>query len=600
MCGIIGYTGNDKAGEILITGLKRLEYRGYDSSGIALLGKTINCFKYEGKVKILDENLTKKSPPETVGIGHTRWATHGEPSDINSHPHLSNGGKIALVHNGIIENYMELKSFLCNEGYDFFSETDTEVAVNLIEYYYKKHNNLVEAIRIATKEMVGHFSFGIICEDLPETILGIRRQNPLVVGIGKDCNFIASDFTPALEHTKDFYLLDEEEIVVINKTDIRILNEENKEVNKDVYHVDWGIESAEKSGYEHFMLKEIFDQPNAVRDTIHANINKTLLDEDYIKKISKIHIVACGSALHAGFAAKRIIERLAKIPAECYYASEFRYQLPLLSKNDLCIIISQSGETADTLAALREARKNGVKTLSVVNVRGSTIARETDVCMYIQAGVEIAVATTKAYSAQLAALYIIAVNLAKNRGLLEKAHEDKLHKELLGLPGKIEFLLTQAEEIKELAEKYSKSFNGFLIGRGIDYAAAMEGSLKLKEISYIHSEAYPAGEMKHGTISLIENGTLVIAVITQSNVAEKTFSNLQETVARGASCFIITTEALKNQHSDYPTVIIPETDEYFMASLIAVPLQFFAYYSALLRNCDIDMPRNLAKSVTVE
>ncbi|MCL2611098.1 MAG: glutamine--fructose-6-phosphate transaminase (isomerizing) [Defluviitaleaceae bacterium] len=596
MCGIVGYTGEKQASSILIEGLKKLEYRGYDSAGIAVIDENLNSLKAKGKVKELADLVAKRPLSGTVGLGHTRWATHGVPNDVNSHPHLSNDDKIALVHNGIIENYAKLKEDLIKKGYIFHSETDTEVGVNLINYFWKETKDPLTSIRKAINAIDGHYAFGIIFEEEKDAIYAVRKQNPLVIGMGNDENFIASDFTPALSYTKDFYLLEEGEIAKITKDEIFIIDIEDKPKVPNVYTIDWDIAAAEKGGYEHFMLKEIHEQPKAVRDTITDNLNEKFLSDEVIKNARKVHIVACGSALHAGLVAKPIIEKLAKIPTETYYASEFRYTEPLINKGDICIVISQSGETADTLAALTLAKSEGAITLSIVNVLGSTIARESEHTVYTKAGPEIAVATTKAYSAQLSLLYLVAIRLGEVRqGLPEKV---SLLEELKELPNKIEELLGSKEAMLEYAKSFNYAKNAFIIGRGLDFAASMEASLKLKELSYIHSEAYASGELKHGTISLIEQGTPVLAVATQPT-AEKTISNLLETIARGASPLIFTNKEL-DLAEEIKTFKLPATNDMFMPSLVAIPLQFFSYYSAYIRDCDIDMPRNLAKSVTVE
>ncbi|MCL1924488.1 MAG: glutamine--fructose-6-phosphate transaminase (isomerizing) [Defluviitaleaceae bacterium] len=595
MCGIVGYTGEKQALNILIDGLKKLEYRGYDSAGITVVNENLQNLKAKGKVKQLSDLSSQNPLTGNVGLGHTRWATHGVPNDINSHPHLSNDGKIALVHNGIIENYSELKEKLQSKGYIFHSETDTEVGVNLIDYYYKETKDTFKAIRKTINDIHGHFAFGVIFQEDKDAIYATRLQNPLVIGLGKGENFIASDFTPTISYTKDFYLLEEGEIAKVTKEKVFVLDEKDIEKQVVKYTVDWDIEAAEKGGYEHFMLKEIHEQPKAVLDTIKDNLNEQFLAEEVIKNANKIHIVACGSALHAGLVAKPIIEKLAKISTETYYASEFRYTNPLINKGDICIVISQSGETADTLAALRHAKKEGAIILSIVNVLGSTIDRESENTVYTKAGPEIAVATTKAYSAQLSLLYLIACRLGEVKQGLDKK---ELLEEIKSLPSKIEELLKSKDDILEYAKSFNYAKNLFIIGRGLDFAAAMEASLKLKELSYIHSEAYAAGELKHGTISLIEQGTPVLAIATQAT-AEKTISNLLETVSRGASPLIFTNKEL-NLDIDIKTFKLPTTNDMFMPSLTAIPLQFFSYYSAYIRDCDIDMPRNLAKSVTVE
>lgn len=607
MCGVVGYIGKREATPILLNGLRRLEYRGYDSSGVAVFNTNINLVKTKGKIINLDEKIKSLGGIKgNLGIAHTRWATHGAPSDANSHPHSSNNNNISIVHNGIIENYFTLKTLLIDNGYTFKSETDTEVVANLLDYYYT--GNILDTLIKVMGEITGSYAFGIICSENPDEILAVRKHSPLVVGIGKDENFIASDIPAILEYTKNYYLLDDEEIAVIKKDSITIYDKNKTEIKKDTFKVDWDISVAEKGGYDYFMLKEIMEQPKALTNCLSTRIinNNIKLDDikltaEEINNINKIHIVACGSAWHAGLVGKSVIEELTRIPVEVDLASEFRYRNPILTKRDLCLIISQSGETADTLAALREAKRQGVRTLSIVNVVGSSIARESDDVLYTWAGPEIAVATTKGYSTQVSLLYLIALKFGYDKNLISKERLNTLVENLKNLPNQINNILKQENKIKSLAKKYSKCNDVFLIGRGIDYPAVMEASLKLKEISYVHSEAYAAGELKHGTISLIEEGTFVIAVATQTNIIEKTLSNLKEVRARGAKSLVITSEGtheLDDATGEY--IFIPKTDNLFAASLVAIPLQLFAYYVAIERGCDVDMPRNLAKSVTVE
>lgn len=608
MCGIVGYTGENSASPILINGLKKLEYRGYDSAGIAVSdGRNINVVKTSGRIDDLRQKLSSLGDLQgCVGIGHTRWATHGGPTDENAHPHKGGSGRVTLVHNGIIENYIELKMMLSENGYNFVSQTDTEVLAHLFDYYYK--GDLLDAMTAVMKTVRGSYATAVLVEDKPGTIIAARKDSPLIIGLGKDGNFLASDIPAVLKYTRDCYLLEDNQIAVLNKNSVKLYDKEGSEVHKDIYHVTWDVEAAEKGGYEHFMQKEIAEQPKAVRDTVsprikngRVQIDELTLSDDDIKNIGKIHIVACGSAWHVGMAAKYIFEKTAGIPCETDLASEFRYRNPIIKKGDVCIVISQSGETADTLAALREAKKKGAKVISIVNVVESTIARESDNVIYTMAGPEIAVATTKAFSAQLSVIYLLAVRFARATGDISEDEETKYAFDLLKLPEQIECLLSFEKSLKKLAHKYVSSDNVFFIGRGLDYAISLEGSLKLKEISYIHSEAYAAGELKHGTISLIEEGTPVFAIATQNELFEKTLGNIKEVKARGASVIALVTDA----HSDVSEfadelIKVPQTDSILMPSLNVIPLQIFAYYMAVYRGCDVDKPRNLAKSVTVE
>lgn len=603
MCGIVGYIGEKDAVPILLKGLKRLEYRGYDSAGVAVIGSDgLQNIKSLGKIVNLDQKLMKTRTTGSIGIGHTRWATHGAPSDINSHPHTSTNRLFTVVHNGILENYKELKEMLLSQGYTFLSETDTEVISNYLDFDYKKTKDILTTLTNFQQTAIGSYALGILFKD-QQTLYAIKKQSPLVVGIGIGENFIASDVAAVLEHTQNYYILEENETAVITKNKIDLFNKYGKPINKEVYNVDWDISAAEKGGFSHFMLKEIYEQPKAIQNTINPRIqdNHINLDIDLDpNQIKKIHIVACGSAAHAGIIGKNILESLARIPTEVVLASEFRYQDPILSENHLVIAVSQSGETADTLAALRHAKEAGAKTMSIVNVLGSSIARESDYTLFTWAGPEIAVATTKAYSAQVSLLYLIAIKFALDKGVIDKIKEKELVAEVLSLPNKVEATLKSTlDQIKKIAKDYTKETSIFFIGRGMDYAAVLEGSLKLKEISYIHSEAYPAGELKHGTISLIEKNTLVIACITQSHVVEKTISNLQEVIARGAKTIIITTEGT-HIDEDGHVIYVPKASDYFTPSITAIPMQLFSYYVSVERGCDIDMPRNLAKSVTVE
>lgn len=608
MCGIVGYIGENSASPILIDGLKKLEYRGYDSAGIAVFsdGK-VEIKKTKGRIADLEQKLViEGSPDGTVGIGHTRWATHGAPDDINAHPHKGGNGKITLVHNGIIENYIELKIMLEQKGYKFVSQTDTEVLAHLFDFFY--NGDSLEAISNVMKTVRGSYATAVLINDKPGEIIAARKDSPLIVGIGENENFLASDIPAVLKYTRDCYLLDDNQIALLTKNSVKLYNINREEVHKDIYHVDWSVEAAEKGGFDHFMKKEITEQPKTVHNTVSPRIknDEVVIDElslsdEEIKNIGTIHIVACGSAWHVGMAARYIIERLARIPCEVDLASEFRYRNPIVKPDDICLVISQSGETADTLAALREAKDKGAKTISIVNVVASTIARESDNVIYTMAGPEIAVATTKAFSAQLNVAYLLAIRFAKAKGLISKEEEAKYCKEMLELPEIIQKLLDMDAELKELAKKYVDSENVFFIGRGLDYAISLEGSLKLKEISYIHSEAYAAGELKHGTISLVEDGTPVFAVATQPDLLEKTLGNIKEVKARGAKVIALVGEnhTAADEFAD-DIIRVPEISDFLMPSLTVVPLQIFAYYMAIGRGCDVDKPRNLAKSVTVE
>lgn len=608
MCGIVGYVGKNDATPILLKGLEKLEYRGYDSAGIAVYNHGINIVKTKGRLAELERKVNNiASIKGNMGIGHTRWATHGAPSDINSHPHSSMNGKVTLVHNGIIENYIELKVDLQNKGYKFESETDTEVVAQLFDFYYT--GNMVDTLIKVIGMIRGSYALAVMCDDKPNEIVAVRKDSPMLIGVGEGENFIASDIPAILEHTKKYYLLNDNEIVVLKKDSVKIFDTNKNPIKKDIYEVTWDISSAEKSGYDYFMLKEIMEQPKAIRDTIHPRIKNNSVnlendinysDED-INNINKIHIVACGSAYHAAIVGKYVIEDFARIPVEVSFASEFRYRNPILNKNDICIIISQSGETADTLSALREAKRRGTRVLSIVNVVGSSIARESDDVIYTWAGPEIAVATTKGYSTQLAIMYLLAIKFGRVRGYLTKEDENKLVNQLDKIPDYIVKLLELNDDMKQLAKNHHDMHSAFNIGRGIDYAVALEGALKLKEISYIHTEAYAAGELKHGTISLIEDNTLVMAIATQDDLYEKLISNVKEVKARGAYVIVITKEG-NSQISEVAdnVIYIPAIDDHFIASLNIIPMQLFSYYVAIERGCDVDKPRNLAKSVTVE
>ena len=608
MCGIVGYIGNHEAAPVILDGLSKLEYRGYDSAGMAVFdGEKIKIKKSAGRLKVLEE-LTHggATMPGKVGIGHTRWATHGAPSDINSHPHYNAEETIAVVHNGIIENYLPLKEKMISKGYQFVSDTDTEVLAHLIDYYYK--GNPLEAITKVMHRVQGSYALGILFADHPDQIFAVRKDSPLIVGQNEDGCFIASDVPAILKHTRTVYFIENQEVVRLRADHMHFYTVDEEEIAKEPVTIDWDANAAEKGGYEHFMLKEMYEQPKTVIDTLRPRIkdNDIVIEElgmsdEEIQALNKIFIVACGSAYHAGVTAKYVIEGIARIPVEVDLASEFRYRDPIFEDGTLVVVISQSGETADTLAALREAQKLGNKVLGIVNVVGSSIAREADNVMYTWAGPEIAVATTKAYSAQLIAIYLLAMKFGRVRGKLEDTTFSNMLKDLKRLPGQIEMLLSNKGRIQRFANRYVGAKDVFFIGRGIDHAISMEGSLKLKEISYIHSEAYAAGELKHGTISLIEEGTLVAAVATQDTLFRKTLSNMVEVKARGAFVLAVTNEGNTDieKAADY-VIYIPRTNQYFTNSLAMIPLQLFGYYVAVGKGCDVDKPRNLAKSVTVE
>lgn len=611
MCGIVGFVGKKQAAPILLDGLSKLEYRGYDSAGMAVYdGSKINITKAAGRLKILDE-ITHggESMKGTIGIGHTRWATHGEPSESNAHPHFNADRTIAVVHNGIIENYIKLKKRLTDRGYEFSSETDTEVVAHLLDYYYNKHNHdPLTAVAKVIHRVEGSYALGILFEDYPDKIFTVRKDSPLIVGKSENGNLIASDVPAVLRYTRDVYFIENDEIAQLTEDDISFFNMDEEPIEKQSKHIDWDINAAEKNGYEHFMLKEIYEQPKAVRDTISPRIKDDgivieelgMTDEE-MRAIRKIQIVACGSAYHVGVTSKYVFEGLARIPVEVDLASEFRYRNPILEDGVLVIIISQSGETADSLAALRLAKERGVTTLGIVNVVGSSIAREADKVMYTWAGPEIAVATTKAYSCQLAAQYLLALKFAQVRGQLADGQLKEYLNDIRMLPNQIESLLGNKGRIQRFANRYAAAKDVFFIGRGIDYAISLEGSLKLKEISYIHSEAYAAGELKHGTISLIEDGTLVAAVVTQEELYKKIISNIVEVKTRGAFILAVTNDdnIEIEKTADY-VIYIPKTNPYFTNSLAIIPLQIFGYYVSVGRGLDVDKPRNLAKSVTVE
>ena len=611
MCGIVGYVGKEQAAPILLDGLSKLEYRGYDSAGMAVYdGEKIVIKKATGRLKVLSE-LTHDGTtmPGHIGIGHTRWATHGEPSDVNAHPHFNSDQTIAVVHNGIIENYMKLRKILEERGYHFCSDTDTEVVAHLLDYYYKKYyKNPLTAVTKVIHRVEGSYALGIIFADQPDTVYSVRKDSPLIVGVGNGENLIASDVPAVLKYTRDVYFIENEEIARLTENNIEFFNVDGDPIEKETKHIDWDINAAEKGGYEHFMLKEIYEQPKAVRDTISPRIKdgqivieELGMSDDEIRAIKKIHIVACGSAYHTGVTNKYVFEGLARIPVEVDLASEFRYRNPILEEGALVIIISQSGETADSLAALRLAKERGVQTLGIVNVVGSSIAREADKVMYTWAGPEIAVATTKAYSCQLVAQYLLALKFAQVRGQITDCQLAEYLHEIDMLPNQLEILLGNKERIQKFANRYVAAKDVFFIGRGIDYAISMEGSLKLKEISYIHSEAYAAGELKHGTISLIEDGTLVAAVVTQEELYKKTISNIVEVKTRGAYVLAVTNDDnLEIEKAADSVIYIPKTNAYFTNSLAIIPLQIFSYYVSVGKGLDVDKPRNLAKSVTVE
>ncbi len=608
MCGIVGYIGKQQAAEIILNGLEKLEYRGYDSAGLAVFdGEKINISKSVGRLKALEE-LTHggETMPGNIGIGHTRWATHGEPSETNAHPHLNSKGTIAVVHNGIIENYIKLRNKLTKKGYEFKSETDTEVIPQLIDYYYK--GDPLEAISKVIHRVEGSYSLGIIFEDHPGEIFAARKSSPLIVGKNDSGSFIGSDVPALLKYTRKVYYIGEEEIVRLTPDEINFYDADGEEIEKQITEIKWDANAAEKGGYDHFMLKEIFEEPKTVRDTLNPRIRdgRVMIEElnmtdEEIRDLRKIVIVACGSAYHVGVSARYVLEGMARIPVEVDVASEFRYRNPILSKDELVIVISQSGETADTLEALRLAHSSGCKVLAIVNVVGSSIAREADSVMYTWAGPEISVATTKAYSAQLIAAYLIAIKFAYARDMISSAEMKEYIEDLKKLPDQIDLLLGGKERMQRFANRYVAARDVFYIGRGIDYAIALEGSLKLKEISYIHSEAYAAGELKHGTISLIEDGTLVVSVATQKDLYQKEISNMVEVKTRGAFVMAVTNEGNSEieKAADY-VVYIPETNKYFANSLAIIPLQLFGYYISVGRGLDVDHPRNLAKSVTVE
>lgn len=612
MCGIVGYIGTKKASPILINGLLRLEYRGYDSAGIATIeNDKISIMKDKGRVKNLYNLPGIGDLKGTIGIAHTRWATHGKPSKENAHPHMDNSNTFSCVHNGIIENYHELREFLTNNGYTFYSQTDTEVIPNLVHYYYSKDTNnddlrFLRAVNKACLDLKGSFAIEIISKDYPDNMIVVRKDSPLVIGKANGENYLSSDIPAILSFTRNFYLLDDYEFAILSRDNVKFYDKDLKPINKNTTTIEWNASSAEKDGYDDFMLKEIYEQPTAIRETIGAKFSESTKCEfedldftkEYLESINKIYIVACGTAMHVGLAGKNILEKLCKIPTEVDIASEFRYRDPLVDDKTLCIFISQSGETADTIAALKLSKEHGAKTLVITNVIGSSITREADYSIYTHAGPEIAVASTKAYTSQLVLMTILGIYFAE---VLEISNDDikELKKEILTLPKKVETVLKTCDQIKEFAKKVYQEKDIFFLGRGIDETAAREASLKLKEISYIHSESYPAGELKHGPIALIENDVTVIGVMTDPKLVEKTISNLQEVITRGAKTLILTNQDIDKSMFDL-VIDLPKTNPFISPIISIVPLQLFAYYISKEKGLDVDKPRNLAKSVTVE
>ncbi|GEC92935.1 glutamine--fructose-6-phosphate transaminase (isomerizing) [Brevibacillus brevis] len=610
MCGIMGYIGNREAQPILINGLRKLEYRGYDSAGIAICdGATIGIRKAKGRIDVLESQTQKSGLQGSIGIGHTRWATHGRPSDENSHPHFDQSGKFSIVHNGIIENYLDLKQELTEKGVTFTSETDTEVIVHLLAQEYD--NNLVTAVQKVAGKIRGAFALGVMTEHEPDKLIAVRMASPLIIGVGENENFIGSDIPAILEHTRDVYVLEDGDLAILTKDSVHVMRLDTTEpIERELVRIEWDKEQAEKDGFAHYMQKEIYEQPRALRNTMTGRIDageqkvifpNLQLSEASAKRVEKIYIVACGTAYHAGLIGKHVIERLAQIPVEVDVASEFRYRRPLFQPNTLTIAVSQSGETADTLAAMREAKRNGSAVLAITNVVGSSIAREADDVITTNAGPEIAVASTKAYTSQLIAFYLLGIYLAQAKGTLDAGTRASLLHQLTALPDQVEHILAHADEIRHFAESIKDEQHLFFIGRGLDHAVSMEGSLKLKEISYIHSEAYAAGELKHGTLALIEEGTRVIALATQDELHEKMISNITEVKARGANVLGITLDGHVELHRSVDDVcLIPQTDALFTPVLGVIPLQLISYYTSVALGNDVDRPRNLAKSVTVE
>ena len=611
MCGVVGYIGKNDAVPVLMNGLSKLEYRGYDSAGVAVYDKEqgkINLCKTKGRIQNLQDKLYMSPLKGKVGIGHTRWATHGVPSDRNAHPHFSDDSKIAVVHNGIIENYMTLKEDLEAKGYKFVSETDTETVAHLIDHYYKSGMDILDAVFKVLEKIEGSYALGILCKDFPDQLIATRKDSPLVIGLGKGENFIASDMPAILNYTKDVYLIEDNEVVVLTADNVKIFDENKNEIKKEVFKVDWDVEAAEKSGYDHFMLKEIHEQPKVVRDNLNScltenniSFSNVKLGKDELEKINRIYIVACGTAYYAGLVGKYLIERVVRIPVNSEVASEFRYKDPLIDDKTLMIVVSQSGETADTIAAMRLAKEKGARTLGIVNVVGSSIAREADDVIYTLAGPEIAVASTKAFTAQVIIMNLITCHIAMELGKMSQEEFLKIKDCMEELPSLVNSILTKEPALKRFMHKYIGSKNVFYIGRGLDYVVSQEGSLKLKEIAYIHSEPYAAGELKHGPIALIEESTLIIGIVTQEELFDKTVSNIRECKARGAKVLAIAMEG-NTEISKYADDVfyIPRTHWMLTPLLANIPQQLFAYYMALGLGNDVDKPRNLAKSVTVE
>jgi len=610
MCGIVGYIGNRESQPILLEGLKKLEYRGYDSAGIAVFTDSgLKITKSVGRLSNLESRLSKEPLRGTVGIGHTRWATHGKPSDLNSHPHVDDTRKFSVVHNGIIENYLELKEELMLQGHKFQSETDTEVISHLIATEYD--GDIVKAVQRAVSKMRGAFALGVLTEYEPDKLVAVRYASPLIIGVGDGEKYIASDIPAILEHTRDIYILNDGEMAVLTRDSVQLMTIEGNIITKELFHVDWDLMTAEKGGFDHFMLKEIHEQPRAYRDTMRGRLSENgrsvvlpdlKMTPEMLRKFNRVHIVACGTAMHAGIVGRYVIEQMVRVPAETDVASEYRYRSPIITPDTLVIVVSQSGETADTLAALREAKRCGAYVLAITNVVGSSVAREADDVIITQAGPEIAVASTKAYTTQLIAFYLFALYWAQVNGTMSEDEIARILAAMQALPEQVEKILAQAETIKGIAESITRHSNLFFIGRGLDYAVALEGSLKLKEISYIHSEAYAAGELKHGTLALIEEGVPVIALLTQDALYEKTLSNIKETKARGAHVLAIVNEGSEAEaaKSVDRIIAIPRTLPMLTPALSVVPLQLLAYYASLALGHDVDKPRNLAKSVTVE
>ena len=610
MCGIVGYIGKRQAADLLVEGLSKLEYRGYDSAGVAIIeDKKISVRKLKGRLANLENDLNANAIHGHIGIGHTRWATHGEPSDVNSHPHSNGNATISVVHNGIIENYMKLREWLTDKGYQFLSETDTEVIPNLVDYYYRDGRNLFDAVVKATAKLEGSFAIGVIANNEPDKIIAVRKDSPLIVGLGENESFIASDIPAVLNHTRDVYLLEDKEFVILTKDGVELRNEDGEKIEKEVYHVTWNVDAAEKGGYEDFMLKEIHEQPRAVRDTLAGKIalgKEITLDnvkftKEELENFDKVYIVACGTAYHAGVVGKTVIEKLAKIPVEIDVASEFRYRDPLITNKTLIIVVSQSGETADTLAVLRDGQRQGARVLAITNVVGSSVSREADDVIYTLAGPEIAVASTKAYVTQLAAFYVLGLYFGRLKETITEEYAEEIKAEMLTIPEKIERALEMKEELQKYADKHYNHRDIYFLGRGLDYAVAMEGSLKLKEISYIHCDAYAGGELKHGPIALIDKGTAVITLLTQEALKDKMISNVREVSTRGGNIFAVVNEGDETSKEVVDSLVyIPKTIDLLTPMISVVPLQLISYYVAKQKGCDVDKPRNLAKSVTVE